>query len=75
MSGFDLSRHIANQTGGPPDVIRIPQMCEILGVSRQTLNRYVKRGVFLEPWRTSKGRTIGWLVPAFEEWKKRQSTI
>lgn len=75
MSGFDLSRHIANRTGGPSEVITIQEMCEILGVKRSTLYRRVKSGNFPEPWRTLNGRTIGWLAPAFEEWKKRQSTI
>lgn len=76
MSGFDLSRHVANQTGGPSEVITIKQMCLLLGVSRSTLYRRVKNGCFLAPWCSPEtGRTYGWLAPAYEEWKRRQSAI
>ncbi len=76
MSNFDLSKHIANLTGGPSEVIDITEICEILGIHRSTLHRRIERGSFPKAcWCHPSGRTIGWLVTTFEEWKRRQSAI
>ncbi|EMM6763383.1 AlpA family phage regulatory protein [Pluralibacter gergoviae] len=51
----------------PLRLIRIKRMMELLSVSRTTLYRWVKQGLFPKPHKVN-GRTQGWTTSQYEEW-------
>lgn len=48
-------------------IIRITEMCQLLGINRTTLYRRVKRKVFIQPIK-SQNRTIGWSESSYINW-------
>ncbi|AFV73508.1 AlpA family phage regulatory protein [Shewanella oneidensis MR-1] len=48
-------------------IIRITEMCQLLGIDRTTLYRRVKRKVFIQPIK-SQNRTIGWSESSYINW-------
>lgn len=48
-------------------IIRISEMLILLNISRVTLYRWSKKGLFIKPIQYN-GRTIGWKKSNYDEW-------
>ncbi len=44
----------------PTPIMKMTEICTLLGRSRQTVYRWVNEGELLPPLRTPNGRVIGW---------------
>ncbi|MGL4929082.1 MAG: helix-turn-helix transcriptional regulator [Plesiomonas sp.] len=51
----------------PIRLIRIKEMLSLLGCSRATLHRWVKKGLFPQP-KMAAGKTVGWLESDYLTW-------
>ena len=49
-------------------VFRIKDIIEIYGLSRSTLYRQIKRGVFPKQVRLTDGTAVGWFVDDIQTW-------
>lgn len=52
----------------PGALIRISEVCELVGTSRSTIYRWVSEGTFPEPVRISE-KAIRWKVDEIEAWR------
>lgn len=55
--------------GEPGDLVGATEAAEILGVERTRISRYVRSGIFPEPWAFTKATKL-WLRTEVEEFKK-----
>ena len=52
----------------PGSLIRIAEVCEIVGTSRTTIYRWVSEGTFPQPVRISR-YTVRWNIDEIEKWR------
>lgn len=52
----------------PGSLIRIAEVCELVGVSRTTIYRWVSEGMFPEPVRISR-YAVRWNIDEIEKWR------
>lgn len=53
----------------PGTLIRIQEVCELLGTSRSSIYRWVKKGTFPAPVHVSES-TVRWSVDAIQAWRE-----
>ena len=51
-------------------IVQLPEVVEMLGVSRQTVWRKVKAGAFPPPLKICGTRRVGWRASDLERWLK-----
>ena len=55
-------------------VVRLAEVIEMVGVSRQTIWRHVRAGAFPRPFKIAGSRRIGWRLSDLLTWLKEQGS-